>query len=215
MTGVLATITSYPTAIYTALLGVVILYWILAIIGVVDFEHSGFEIDLDHDMDANADGADLGTLASYIVAFGLNGVPFSIVISLLILFSWLFTGLFADHILPWIPTLLLKLAVGTGVMFAAFAASIPVTARIVRPMRRIFVTHNARSNMSLVGQSCKVLTQQVTADFGRAEVSDGGAGLNIRIWAATPNLLTKGSTARIVDYDEAGRRYLVEPENNI
>lgn len=215
MTGVFATITSYPTAIYTALLGVVILYWMLAIIGVVDFEHSGLEIDLDHDLDANADGADLGTLASYVVAFGLNGVPFSIVVSLLILFSWLFTGLFADYILPWIPTLFLKLVVGTGVMFAAFAASIPITARIVRPLRRIFVTHNARSNMSLVGQNCKILTQQVTEKFGRAEVSDGGAGLNIRIWATTPNSLTKGSTVRIVDYDEAGMRYLVEPENNI
>lgn len=215
MAGIFATITSYPTAVYTSLLGVVLIYWVLAILGIVDFEHSGVEIDLDHGLDANADGADLGTLASYVVAFGLNGIPFSIVVSLLVLISWLFTGLFAQYIFPWIPTLLLKIIAGAGAVIVAFAASIPLTARIVRPMRKLFVTHNARSNMSLVGHTCKILTLEVNEEFGRAEVRDGGAGLNIRIWAITPNALTKGSAARIVDYDEAGSRYLVEPENNI
>lgn len=215
MDSLLVTITSYPVAVYTALLGVVLIYWVLAIVGIVDFEHSGFEVDLDHDMDLHADGADLGTLAGYVVAFGLNGVPFSIVVSLLLLFSWLFTGLAAQYLLPWVPTLLLKCVVGTGVMVAAFCAAIPLTARLVRPMRGLFVTHQARSNLSLVGQVCRILTLEVTEKFGRAEVAERGAGLNIRVWAKTPNTLTKGDMARIVEYDEGTSCYQVEPDSII
>ncbi|MCC2639301.1 MAG: ubiquinone biosynthesis protein [Moraxellaceae bacterium] len=215
MAGLFTTLGSYPTAIFTALLGVVLIYWLLAIIGVVDFESSGIDVDLDTDADLHADGADLGTIASYVVAFGLNGVPFSIVVSLIVLISWFLTGMFALHVLPWIPTTLLKVIIGTGAIVVAFAASIPATARLVRPMRGLFVTHNARSNHSLVGQTCKVLTLEVNEGFGRAEVSERGAGLNIRIWAVAPNSLTKGSIARIVEYDEAGSRYLVEPEREL
>lgn len=214
MGAVFAAITSYPTAIYTALLGVVMIYWMLAIIGVVDFEQSGIEVDLDHDMDLHADGTDLTSLAGYVVAFGLNGVPFSIVVSLIVLFSWLFTGLFAEYLLPLVPTEFLQVIVGTLVMVAAFCLSIPMTARVVRPLRKIFVSHNARSNHSLVGQRCKVLTQSVNENFGRAEIADGGARLNIRVWAETPNSLARGSLALIVEYDESSGHYLIEPDQN-
>ena len=212
MAGLFDTLVSYPTAIWTALLGVVLVYWVLAIIGIVDFESSGIDVDLDTDTDLHADGADLGAIASYVVAFGLNGVPFSIVVSLIVLIGWFLTGMFSIYVLAWIPTAFLKAIVGTGAFIASCMLAIPFTARIVRPMRGLFVTHVARSNHSLIGQTCKVLTLEVTEKFGRAEVAERGAGLNIRIWAKTPNTLTKGSVARIVEYDEAGTRYLVEPE---
>lgn len=215
MAGLFSTLGSYPTAVFTALLGVVLIYWLLAIVGIVDFESSGVDIDLDADADLHADGADLSTIASYVVAFGLNGVPFSIVVSLIVLVSWFLTGMFALYVLPWVPTAFLKAVVGTAAMAGAFVVSVPFTARLVRPMRRLFVTHNARSNHSLVGQACKVLTLEVTESFGRAEVAERGAGFNIRIRAATPNALTRGSRARIVEYDEAANRYLVEPENEL
>lgn len=215
MAGLFTTLGSYPTAIFTSLLGVVLLYWLLAIAGIVDFEHSGFDIHVDTDTDLHADATDLGHIASYVVAFGLDGVPFSIVVSLVVLVSWFLTAMFSLYVLPWVPTAFLKVIAGTGAMAGAFVVAIPVTARIVRPMRRLFVTHTARSNHSLVGQTCKVLTLEVNEKFGRAEVSDRGAGLNIRIWAASPNSLTRGSQARIVEYDAAAGRYLVEPENDL
>lgn len=213
MAGLFTTLVSYPTAVFTALLGVVLLYWLLAIVGIVDLESSGLDLDLDADTDLHADGTDLSTIASYVVAFGLDGVPFSIVVSLVVLVSWFLTGMAALYVLPWIPTVFLKVVAGTGAMLGAFVISIPVTARLVRPMRGLFVTHTARSNHTLVGETCRVLTLEVNEKFGRAEVAVRGAGLNIRIWAKSPNTLTKGALARIVEYDEAGARYLVEPEN--
>lgn len=199
----------YPTAIYTALLGSVLVYWVLAIIGLVDFEANGLDVEIQQ---ADGDAGDIGTLASYVVAMGLNGVPFSIVVSLIVLVSWTISCLAGMWLLPMVPTLLLSAVAGTAVLLASFALSILVTARLVRPMRALFVTHAAQANASLVGQPCKVLTGKVDEHVGRAEVQQRGAGINIRVWAHTPNTLVRGSSARITDYDAGSGRYLIEAE---
>lgn len=201
---------SFPTAIYTTLLGVVIVYWVLALVGIVDFESTNLEIHQELHADAHVD--EVSDLASYLVALGLNGVPFSVVFTLLTLFAWTATCLAAMWVLPLVPTALLRSIAGLGVLIGAFGLALPLTARMIRPMRGLFVTHTALSNAALVGQSCRVLTSSVDEKFGRAEVATRGAGVNIRVWAATPNTLGKGDAARILEYDEAGERYLVVAE---
>ena len=37
----------FPTAVFTGLLGIVLIYWLLAIIGLVDFEAHGLDVDVD------------------------------------------------------------------------------------------------------------------------------------------------------------------------
>jgi hypothetical protein len=227
----LDTILGYPVVLYTILLGVTLVYWILAIIGLVDVDggDAGIEVDVDADVDVDAgDAADMGgagrhvaldgeahgeghasVLASYLVAMGLNGVPFSVVVSLVTLFAWVISAIAAIWILPYVPTSFLRFVVGSGVLAAAFLLALPPAALLVRPLRKIFVAHTAISNASLVGMSCKVLTGTVDEKFGRAEVPDRGAGYHIRVVADTPNTLVRGSVARIVEYDEAAMLYRI------
>lgn len=201
--------TAFPTAIYTVLLGVVLVYWLLAIIGMVDFESSGIDLDIEAHADASVD--DMGTIASYVVAFGLHGVPFSIVVSLLVLVGWTLSFLAGVTVLAWVPTDILKWLVGLVVLVVAFALSIVITARLVRPLRGLFVHHTAQSNASLVGQTCRVLTGTVDERQGRAEVAQRGASINIRVWSPSPNSLKRGDTALITEYDAGTHRYLVMP----
>jgi hypothetical protein len=201
---------SFPTAVYTALLGVVLVYWLLAIVGLVDFEHSGFDVDVHPQ--ADADPAELGTVASYVVAFGLDGVPFSIAISLVVLYGWVGSCLAGMWLQPLVPAGLLGWLAGTAVFGAASALAIVLSARTIRPLRKLFVTHAAISNAALVGQLCRVVTGSVDRRVGRAEVAQRGASINIRVWAKEPNALTRGSAARIVDYDAERARYLIVPE---
>ena len=201
-------VVAYPTAIYTALLGAVLFYWVLALIGLVDFESSGIDLDLHADGSVN----DLGSLAGFMIAFGLEGVPFSIVVSLLVLSAWTLSCLAGMWLLPLVPTTLLQVAAGTAVLLASGAIALPITARLLRPTKRLFVTHNAVSNAGLVGMPCVITTASVDEQFGYAEVKRRGAGLNVRVWAHTPNGFTKGSNARIAEYDATGERYLIVPE---
>ena len=216
MSSLFAALTSFPAVVYTVLLGVVLVYWLLAIIGLVDFEAGA-------DMDIGADAADAGDigdagdggpeglsgLAAWLVAFGLNGVPFSIVVSLLALVGWFLTGMASLTLLPLVPDAL-RWTAGAGVLLAAAALSIVIAAQLVRPMRGLFVTHRAISNAALVGQVCKVLTGVVDERQGRAEVAQRGAGINIRVWAPAPNSLRRGDAALITEYDPARQRYRID-----
>lgn len=210
MTNFLDAAIAYPTMIYTVLLVVVLFYWLLAIVGLVNLESSGLEIETE--LQADADVGDLGTLAGFLVALGINGVPFSIVVSLMVLLSWMFSCLFGMWLLPLVPSAPLAAVAGTAVLILCPLLALPLTARLIRPMRGLFVTHTAISNHSLVGSSCKVLTGHVDEKFGRAEVSTRGTGVNIAVWAETPNDLVKGSVARIIEYDSARQRYLIAPD---
>jgi hypothetical protein len=196
----------FPTVVLTALLGVVVLYWLLALLGVVDFESSGIDLELQADTEID----DIGTLASYVVAFGLNGVPFSVAVTLLVLTAWTLCCLAAMWLLPLVPTWPLQALAGAAALAASVALALPITARLIRPLRGLFVTHAAISNAALVGQACRVLSQTVSETFGRAEVPRRGASVNISVWAKTPNALSKGAPALILEYDEAKGRYLIE-----
>lgn len=204
--------TSWPTAVYTTLLGVVVLYWVLALIGLVDFDHGHLSFDVHHHhVDWDGHSGHVSAIASYVVAFGLSGVPFSLVVSLMILVAWVATGLVAQFILPWVPTAPLRALAGLAVAVLAMAPAIVVTAWVIRPMRGLFVQHSARSNQSLIGMHCRVTTLTVTETFGQGVATDGTGSFNIRLSAREPNQIAKGSRVIIVDYDEGARRFRVEP----
>jgi hypothetical protein len=201
---------SFPTAIPTVLLSVLLIYWLLSMIGLVDM---GDAADLDFHVDAGHaahDVPDLHTLAGYLVALGLGGVPLSVAASVLVFFTWLLTALAHQYLLAWLPGDVLRWAAGAGVLLAAAGLSIPLSARVLKPMRGLFVKHAARSNASLVGLECRIVTGSVDQRFGRAEVAAHGASINIRVWAAVPNTLARNSSAIIVGYDDATQQYEVQ-----
>lgn len=200
---------SYPTAIFTALLLVVLVYWLLALVGFVDFESAG--LDLEVELQADGDPGELSTLAGYAVAMGLHGVPFSIVVSILVLLSWTLCCLAGQWVLAGLGSGIIFWVSGTVILLLSLAASIPLTALLIRPLRGLFVIHHAVGNASLVGQTCVVVSQQVDDRFGRAEVLQRGANIQIRVWTQAPQTLNKGDKAQILAYDESAGHYLIRP----
>jgi membrane protein implicated in regulation of membrane protease activity len=140
-------------------------------------------------------------------------VPFSIVATLLVFFTWLPTALLHEYVLARLPAGALQWAGGAAILMAAAAFSVWMSARLVRPMRHLFVRHHAPENRSLVGRTCRIVTLMVDEKFGRAEVQASGANLNIRVWASSPNSLGKDALAVIVAYDEASQQYEVQAAN--
>ncbi|MDD2759636.1 MAG: hypothetical protein PHH11_05020, partial [Methylomonas sp.] len=77
------------------------------------------------------------------------------------------------------------------------------------PLSKVFVTHEARGNRSLLAKSCQITTMSVDENFGQAKVEDGGAGLIISVRATTPNDFTQGDSALIYDYDADKNLYFI------
>ena len=183
MDALLTLIVGWPTGVYTVLLGVVVLYWLMALVGVVNFDHGHLHIDAHHEVPNHSGGEHLSTIAGYVVAFGLSGVPFSIVISLVTLIAWVITGLISQYLLSWVPTAPLRAVAGLAVAVLALAPSIFLTALLVQPIRGLFVRHTARSSQGLIGLYCRVTTLTVGEAFGQAEGADHTGSFNIRIAA--------------------------------
>jgi len=210
MQSFVANITSFPTVIFTAFLGAVVLYWGLIIMGLVDVE--GLQSDIDVDIDVDADPSAIGGLTGLLASLGLSGVPLSLVASLLILFSWLFCYFIAGYLLPLLPDGLWQSLAGAAALVISFILAIPLTVRLIRPIKGMFVVHHARNNESLVGSRCEIKTQSVSEHFGQALVEDGGAGMIVAVRAKTPNSLKKGDHAIIIDYNQKDEIYQVMPE---
>ena len=209
------TITTFPTLFYTVLLGIVLFYWALVMLGLLDFEglDTEIEMELDTDLDLESDASTPGGFAGLLASLGLNGVPLSLVCSLLILFSWLFSFFAARHIIPLFPGSMLQWIASAAVIVLSLTLAIPITVRIVRPMKGAFVVHHAIRNKSLVGQRCEIKSLEVNERTGQALLEDGGAGMLLSVWAKTPNSLSKGDCAMIIDYNESNEIYQVIPDS--
>lgn len=210
MSSFLTVITAFPTIIFTILLGVMLLYWSLVIFGLIEIEGiEGVEVDLEVESELDIDE---GAFSSLAASLGLSGVPLSLVASLLILFSWLFCYFTAQHLIPLVPGSLLQTLAGVLAIPLSLMLAVPVTVRLIRPIKGIFVVHPAVKKASFVGHRCEIKTLTVTDTFGQALLEDGGAGMILSVRAKSPNTLTKGDYAIIIDYNENDEFYQIIAE---
>ena len=239
MSAFIDTILSFPTVIFTVPLTLVLIYWGAVFSGLLDFGEGGGG-DLDGALDGALEGADLdalelggdveaegllegplhvlkaplGCLGSVLGAFGLVGVPLTMVLSLLVLFGWLLsfggTSLLAKVGIGVLATGGLTLLAGVSVLAAAVFLGLALTSVAVRPLKPLFQVHRAPARHDWVGSVCTVRTGTVDAEFGQAEIDDGGAGLLLDVRCPEPNELRRGSPALIYDYDAEREVYLVK-----
>lgn len=196
-------LTHYPGMVPTVLLGVILVFWLLVIAGLFDFESVGpdwlGETDVSHDGDAGA--------PAVLAALGLDRLPFSVVVSAIVVWWWLLTML-ASPLLIHLP--LSMWLSGSVLLAAAFAAAVPLAALSLRPLRPIFVVHEAAEQASAIGKVCRIVTSSVETNFGQAEVEiASGNRIRVQVCATEPNRLAKDSRALIIEHDKLRNRYLV------
>jgi len=198
-------ITGFPTVIFSVGLVIVAKFWLLSLLGVVDID----VLNLDVEIDAETDAGEFGILNGFLTYFGLNGIPVTIVLSVLVLFAWLLSYFASAYILAPLPFDWLRYVAGAGLLIGCLMLAAPLASLSLKPTRHLYAGATAVSNSSFVGGKGVVSTLEVTESFGRAEVDDGGAGLLIDVRAATPNKLSKGSVIALLSYDEVNNAYEV------
>ena len=159
-------------------------------------------------------GAHHGVFAGMMASLKLRSAPATLVMSVLILFSWLFSIFGMQASAAWLPEGLLGLA-RFAVLLVSPVLALPFTSIAVRPLARIFVTPSAAKHESLVGKVCTVRTGTVTDRFGEALLEDGGAGLVVRVRVETGETLKRGDQVVIVGYDGERQEFTVAPMDNL
>ncbi|MDV2078873.1 hypothetical protein [Marinobacter xestospongiae] len=193
---------SFPTVLFTVLLAVAVIYWLISLVGLVDLDGGG---DADLDLDASSD------MGGLMVTLGLQGVPLPLVLTLLFLGAWL-TAYFAD--------LMLGSLFGTGwghILFGlvviplALVAGLLATAVLVRPLRPLFRRAYKRPlEKQIIGAACVVLSFNANKGQGRAEVHRDGAHLILKIRSDAS--LARRDRAVLVEYLPEHQAYWVVTE---
>lgn len=191
---------SFPTIIFTILLIVLMLFWLMAFAGLMDIEI--FDINVDADSDADAAGGWLESL-------GLDGVPLVVVLTLVDIYAFAFTYLARKYLTALLDGLLTATAIGFVVAIFAVVVAIPIAAICCKPLRKVFHTHQAVAKTDLDGLICTVTTETVTETFGQATADDG---MVYSVRANTPNDLCKGSRIVLLEYSMEHDSYIVASE---
>jgi hypothetical protein len=159
-------------------------------------------------------GAHHGMFAGMMASLKLRSAPATLVMSVIILFSWLFSIFGMQASAAWLPEGLIGLA-RFAVLLVSPVLALPITSIAVRPLARIFVSPVAAKHESLVGKVCTVRTGTVTDRFGEALLEDGGAGLVVRVRVETGETLKRGDQVVIVSYDGERQEFTVAPMDNL
>ena len=199
-------ISLYPTVVFTGLVMFVTLYWIVSLLGMADMD----TIDIG---DASGEGADLtssGFVSGLLLKFGLYGVPLIIILSLISLFGWLLSYLYTRFLHQYLDSGILYYVFGTGALIFVLVVSMWLTGIVISPIRKNIAKIPKRNAASNIGKIAVVRTLSVTNKHGEAELSDGGAGLILKIRSdIDDNLLKQGDRVMLVEYLKDANTYRV------
>ncbi|MCJ8319745.1 MAG: YqiJ family protein [Colwellia sp.] len=199
----------FPTVIYSTLLGVVVIYWLIGMLGLIDLDFAG-DIDVDADIDADID-INVGGLTGLFLTFGLTGVPFTLVISIIILICWLISFYLQFYLLSWLPDGWLYYVMGAITDFVVFLVSLPITAVIIRPLKGMFKSVETTTSQNLVGSEATVVTGKVTGSFGQARVFNEGAEILLDVRCDDQHSLSKGDKGLLIEYTSDSHTYIIAP----
>ena len=151
-------------------------------------------------------------IAGVVAALKLRSAPATVVLSGLLLFSWIFVMVGMRAVMALLP----DAGMGLTIAKVALALLAPVlalfpTSLAVRPLARVFTPKKAPTHDALVGKLCTIRTGTVTERFGEATLDDGGAGVVVRVRVESGEKLARGDQAVIVGYDADKQEFTVAP----
>ena len=199
---------SFPTLIYTILLVVCVIYWLGAVLGLVDMDILNLDLDsldLDTaDMNPDTPHSTPDVLAALLLRFGLMGVPVTISLSILVLIGWLLCYYAVHFLFGFIDTTLIRYAAGIPVIFVTLYLSAHITGVLIKPLRPLFKITAQETTRQVLGQTAIVRTSRVDNEFGEVTVDDGGAGLILKARTTGSDRFEKGD--RVVIYEKISKQ---------
>ena len=206
MTEFLQTALSFPTLLYSILLAFCAIYWLLAATGLVDID--GLDGLLGGDGDSSHGSDSAGMLAR----LGLGGVPLMLMLAILAFFGWMACYFVQLLVLQHLPGPL-RLLGGIATLVGALVPGVLITSLLLRPLRKLIVKLRPPELPSVLGRVGTVISPEVDASQGRAEVADGGAGLILQVRTTPPATFARGDRVVVLEHDATANTYLVISES--
>jgi hypothetical protein len=199
--------------VFTVLLGLVLVYWVMVIVGALDFDFLNIDFDTDTDVDMDVD-ADMdvqggGVLRSVLEFFYVGEIPVMVLVSVFALCIWMISVLGNYYLNPK-GFLILSLPI--------LAGNLVVSCMLVKimaiPLRKLFKSLDADPNAArdVMGRICRIVTTEVTRTrIGQGEVTGKGAPVLLNVTAEGDHVFQKDDEAVIVGHNKETGVYLIAP----
>ncbi len=205
---------SLPNIIPTALLGLVLLYWITVVLGALDFDFLDFDLDteIEGELEVSADAGGEGDVSiswlnSILVFFNIGRVPFMLFLSTLALPLWVLSVMTNYYL--GIESFLGGLLVFVPVFFVSLFIAKFLTFPFVKLFQHM-EKEDGESN-SAVGKICVVSTLITDKKIGQAQVATSGSPILLNVVTGSGHQLKSGDTALVIEFLKERNLYLVEP----
>jgi len=198
------------------LLSLVVGYWLLVILGALDFET---DIPNEFSFDSDGDGSPdiqqahgINTGGAWLTAgrfFGFSEVPIVVWLSFMILFLW-FGSLMLNE---WYNK---PASIGQACLLFIpnLVASLFVTKLVTMPVAKLFKAMSDADDEAetVIGRTGTVVSMEADASYGQLEITANGAPLliNVRTPLGTP-ALTKGTQATVTSAGPDNVFYYIDP----
>ena len=219
----LKVVTSFPTVVYSVLLLVVTVHWLLSALGILGIDSIDGLLPDDIGMDGThglhgAHGAhgthgahpgDHGSSGSILMKFGLHGVPVMVVFTIIAIVGLTFCFFVELYVLSAMPDGMSGTLLGIATMIGGLLLSIPVARIVLSPVRRMMRRYEPVTQRPLLGRYAEVRSPEITQTHGTALVDDGGAGLILQVRADVPGRFVRGDRIVLIEYLEEQNAYRV------
>ncbi len=218
----LKVVTSFPTVVYSVLLLVVTVHWLLSALGILELDALDGLLPDDIGADAmhgahGAHGAhgshdahgDHGSFGGFLMKFGLHGVPVMVVFTIIAIVGWSFCFMVDLHVISAMPEGIGATLAAIATMFGGLLLSIPVGRMVLAPVRRLLRRYEPATQRPLLGRYAEVRSPEITQTHGTAWVDDGGAGLILQVRCDVPGRFVRGDRVVLIEYLDEQNAYRV------
>ncbi len=200
--------TSFPTAIYSVLMIVVVAHWLFAALGILEIDTVDGLLPDEFGGDG-ADGAEPSGIGGLLMKFGLHGVPVMVIVTIIAIVGWTFTYFLDLHVLSRLSLGAFGVLADIGALIGGLLLSIPIARIVLAPVRRLLRHNEPVTQRPLLGRYAEVRSPEITQHHGTAWVEDGGAGLILQVRCETPGLFVRGDRVVLIEYIDEDNAYRV------
>lgn len=184
----------FPSIVFTFLLGLLTLYWLLVIIRIAPLEL--FERDSlkeDH-------------LASTLVSLGFAGVPATLALTIILLIAGALTLAIEMLVLSLLPLGLLRIPVGVVVLWVSLVIASPVAAALCQALHRGLHRYRPFTRRCLLGETVVVKERQGSGEVAFAVLDNEPNGA-VKLLSKADSLPVHGERRVLVKYLSAEGAY--------
>ncbi len=189
----------FPTIVFSGLLVLTTLYWLLAMLGL---------FDLEVPLMPEGDAVDVGGIPGLLAWLRLEGLPLPLILWAISLLGWIIVYFTDYFLLRHLPADSLHTLFGIGALVGAVVIATPITGVVLAPLRGLFARTEGADSVSLLGRVAEVRSPEVTPERGQAALDDGGAGLILQV-RAEAGRFRRGDRVVLVEYIERDNAYRV------